>query len=220
VVTERAVGVLSTILVGLQTEAGKPWTDLKGNPYTVPMTGAYPDQIDQWPIIVVTTELGDMSAGMALGRIDTDDGLGYSTGLPATQAPIYGTCAVDSTITLAIQALSEAQRTYLVDVLQAGILWGFWTNPATGQKVDQVVRRWLSEAGILLKTLKKPRYPDPQATDPRPEGQRFNAELALLCDVWITDLGSALPVGAITVQESATDSVGVSLGHPATVLLP
>jgi len=174
-VTERAVGILSTILVGLQTEAGAAWMDIQGHPYTVPMTGVYPDQLDQWPIVVVTTELGDMSAGFALGRLDTDDGTGYTTGLTPTYAPIYGWRATDSTITLAIQALSEAQRTYLVDVLTAGILWGFWTNPATSAPVDQVVRRWLAEAGIDLKVVKRPRYPDPKADDPRPEGQRFNA---------------------------------------------
>jgi hypothetical protein len=211
VVTERAVGVLSTILVGLQTEAGKPWTDIKGQPYTVPMTGAYPDQIDQWPIIVVTTELGDLSAGYALGRLDTDDDTGD---------PIYGTRAENSTITLQIQALSEAQRTYLTDVMTAGILWGFWTNPATGKPVDQVVRRWLGEAGIILRSVRKPRFPDPRSDDPRPEGQRFNAEISLLTDVWVTDLGSALPVGTISVAQSATTDAGAATGNPAITLSP
>lgn len=221
-VARRAINVFQTILVGLTDEAGVPWTfvgptDAVTNPPGVSMRYRYSDEDKRYPEIVVSVALGPSDAGMALGRIDTDD-IPWNGSTP-TGAPVYGAYRRNSSIILTVRALSDAERTYLYDALDSALDFGFWTNPATGRVVDQVMRRWLAEVGIDYIGTDKPDFPPARMDESRPEGQVYEAALVVRCNVWTVTLGGQQPTIALpTVQVYSTTSDGVTLpSNPTTI---
>jgi len=182
-VSIAAIDVLSTLTTHM-TDAAGTVTQADGQPYTVTFTNVYPSERATWPSVQVEVAFGRRVNGYGLQRLSTD----------ADGNPIYGYTAKDSTITLYIHALSDAERRYLVDFLASGIEAACYIDPTTHTLYDGVIKIWLGERGITYKGLGAIRYPPPKNDDPHPEGQRFDAELPLLCDLFVSWVGGTQPL--------------------------
>ena len=179
----RAVNVLSTLLVNLTDEGGLA-TEAHGQPYHVTMTSLYTTERTVFPTVQVDVQLGKRVNGIGMQRLDTD----------SNGQPIYGYVAADSTILLHIHALSDAERHYLLDVLASGIEAGVYIDPVTNAVWDGAIKTWLAETGIVVKGLGPPTNPSVVSTDPQPEGQRFDAMLPILCDIFVSWTGGTQPL--------------------------
>lgn len=203
-----------------------PTVDEYGKPLTVPFRAAYgalttgspdtyqtPTPGQEGPEITAELqETGQEDFGVGMGALNqSSDG---------TQV-IYNLKSRDCSFLITVNALSAAQRKYLVDATKWGLETGALPDPY-GNMIQNAVVHGMAARGVFLKGWRSIRFLKPNFRGTRPFGQYYVAEMRLRADI---DMVWSVPMQAIssiqTTIQSAAPYPGVSgTTNPALPTVP
>jgi hypothetical protein len=189
----NAITILAPCLRHLQDENGQA--------FSIPVRADFSTDDAEFSEVVISIEPGQVGFGPGLNMGKWDAGNGQI---------VKAARAMNCSIWMRIKAQNHALRKYIIDALSAAILADFILAP-DGSLAEGAILDSFIAVGIEPGSLSKPNLPPPNLSDDRPEGQVYEAEMALVCNIWLTWNESALSLwnGTIGITNEVTSLPGL-----------